>query len=238
MKKSILFIAVVLFATTIQAQKKIKGNGKITTINRTTSEYDSVDCAGSFNYVLVAGTEGAIKIEGEENLLQYIITEVKEGRLIVKTENRINLQCSTNKTIKITIPIKDIDQVSLAGSGDLWSESNITATTLDVSLSGSGDVTLQIQATSTKAALTGSGDITLKGTTNNLDASVTGSGDFHGFDLISNDTNVNITGSGDASVVAKERLKARVSGSGDIRYKGSPKNEDSKVAGSGSIDGN
>lgn len=235
MKKSILLIAVLCIATSIQAQKKIKGNGNMTTITRTTSDYDGISCAGSFDYVLVAGKEGTIKIEGEENLLQYIITDVNDGKLVVKTENRINLQSSNNKTIKITIPFKDIDNVSLSGSGDLWNENTISSTNLNVSLSGSGDLKLNIEASSVKATLAGSGDLTLKGKTGDLDASVSGSGDFHGFDMMSNNTEVSVNGSGDADVVSNERLKARVAGSGDIRYKGSPKNEDTKVAGSGSI---
>lgn len=235
MKKSILFVAALLFATTIQAQKKIKGNGNVTTINRTTSDYDAVTFAGSFDYILVSGTEGKIKIEGEENLLQYIITEVKNGTLNVRTENRISLQTSKNKTIKITVPFIDINAVSLTGSGDVWNENTISAPHFKTSVTGSGDIILDVEATSVDASVTGSGDLTLKGRTNNLKVSVTGSGDYKGFNLIANDVDVSVNGSGDAKVVCNGNLTARVSGSGDIKYSGNPKTEDTKVAGSGSI---
>lgn len=234
MKKLILLIAI-LTISTIQAQKKIKGNGNITTVTRTTSDYEGIKCAGSFDYVLVAGEEGKITLEGESNLLDYIITEVKDGNLIVKTENHINLSPSWNKTVKITIPFKDINQVSLAGSGDLWNEDKITSNNLKVALAGSGDVVLNIEASTVESSLAGSGDLTLKGKTNSLEARVAGSGDFHGFDLQSNNTDVSVAGSGDAQVVCNGSLKARVAGSGDIKYTGNPKTEDTKVAGSGSI---
>lgn len=236
MKKSILLTAL-LFCISISyaGNKKIKGNGKMTTITRSTSDYDGVKCAGSFDYILVAGTEGKITIEGEENLLQYVVTEVKDNNLIIKTKKHVDLKPSNNKTIKITIPFKDISSVSLAGSGDLWNEDVITATNLEVALAGSGDVVLSIEATNTEGKVAGSGDLTLKGNTNKLEAKVAGSGDFHGFDLQSNHTEVTVAGSGDAKVVSNESLKARVSGSGDIEYRGNPKIEDSKVAGSGSI---
>lgn len=235
MKKSLVVLASLLIVGTLQAQKKIKGNGNVTTITRNTSEYDGIKCAGSFDYVLVAGTEGNIKIEGEENLLEYIVTEVKDGNLIVKVEDRINLRTSTNKTIKITIPFRDISKVSLAGSGDLWNEDTITSNNLKVALAGSGNLKLTIETTDVDASLAGSGDLTLKGNTNSLEANVAGSGDFHGFDLQANHTDVSVAGSGDATVVSNESLKARVAGSGDIKYKGNPKTEDTKVAGSGSI---
>ncbi len=238
-KQTVLIIATLLLASTSYAQfgKSIRGNGIMKTITRTTTEYDGIKCAGSMDFIIVSGSEGNIKIEGEENLLEYIITEVKNNNLIVKTRKHANIKPSKNKTIKITIPFKDISKVSLAGSGDLWNEDTITATNLDVSLAGSGDIILDIKASFTKASIAGSGDLKLKGDTNNLIAKVAGSGDFHGFDLQANNTEVSVAGSGDAKVVSNEVLKARVAGSGDIVYRGKP-TLDTKVAGSGSISTN
>lgn len=235
MKKLILFVFAICTVTIVNAQKKVKGNGNMTKITRSTTSYNGVKCAGSFDYILEAGTEGNITIEGEENLLDYIITEVKDGVLIVKTKKMVSLRTSYNKTITVTIPFQDISSVSLAGSGDLWSKNTINADTFKASISGSGDVSLTIQANSIEASVAGSGDLTLKGNTTNLEASVAGSGDFHGFDLEADNTTVSVAGSGDADVVSRNYLKARVSGSGDIEYKGNPEIEDTKVAGSGSI---
>lgn len=228
-----------MFATVSHAQwwggKKVKGNGNMTTETRNTGDYDGVKCAGSMDYILVAGTEGKIKLEGESNLLEYIITEIKGNDLIIKVEKGVNLSPSWNKTIKVTIPFKDISSVSLAGSGDLWSEDKITASNFNVSLAGSGDMTLNIEATSVEGSLAGSGDITLKGNTNDLSLRLAGSGDIHAFGLQSNHTEASIAGSGDIEVVSNQSLKARVSGSGDIEYKGNPSKEDTKVSGSGKI---
>ncbi|RKE94720.1 head GIN domain-containing protein [Ichthyenterobacterium magnum] len=240
MKKSILLLALTLMSINVSnaqifGNKKIKGNGNVTTATRTTSDYNGIKCAGSMDYILVKGTEGKITIEGEENLLEYIITEVKNGNLIVKTKKNANLSPSWNKTIKITIPFQDIEKVSLAGSGDLWNEDKINASSFSVSLAGSGDVIINIDASSVKGSIAGSGDLTLKGTTNDLEAKVAGSGDFHGFGLEANNTTVSVAGSGDAQVVSNKTLKARVAGTGDINYKGNPDKKDTKVAGSGSI---
>jgi len=239
MNKSILLLAAIMITSMSHAQwwgnKKVKGNGNMTTETRTTGDYDGIKCAGSMDYILVAGTEGKIKIKGEENLLKHIITEVKNGKLIVKVEKGINLRPSWNKTIKITIPFKDISSVSLAGSGDLWNEDVIISNDFDVSLAGSGDVIINVQASSVEGSLAGSGDLTLKGKTNYLDVRVAGSGDIHGFGLQANHTTVSVAGSGDVKVVSNESLKARVSGSGDIEYRGKPSKEDTKVSGSGSI---
>lgn len=239
MKKSIVLFAALMLTSITQAQwwgnEKVKGNGNMTTETRTTGDYDGIKCAGSMDYILVAGTEGNIKIEGEENLLKHIITEVKNGNLVVKVEKGINLRPSLNKTIKVTIPFKDINAVSLAGSGDIWNTDKISATDLKVSLAGSGDIVLDIETTSVKGSIAGSGDLTLKGNTNDLEAKVAGSGDIHAFGLQANNTIVSVAGSGDAEVVSNESIKARVAGSGDIEYRGKPVKEDTKVSGSGTI---
>lgn len=235
MTKSIVLIIALIVANSIQAQKRIKGNGNITSITRTTSDYDTVNFAGSFDYVLISGTEGKIRIEGEENLLQYIVTEVKNGNLNIKTEKNINLQTSRNKTIKITVPFKDIDAVSLSGSGDVWNESVISATQFKVSVTGSGDAKLEVNSSAIEAKVTGSGELDLKGKTNNLKVSISGSGEFKGYNLDANDVDVSVTGSGDAKIACNGHLKARITGSGDIKYNGNPTTEDLKVTGSGSI---
>ena len=44
-----------------------------------------------------------------------------------------------------------------------------------------------------------------------------------------------VSGSGDIQVTASQSLKARVSGSGDISYRGNPEKQDFKTSGSGDI---
>jgi hypothetical protein len=237
-RNTLLVIALLSFSFS-QAQlwgsKKIKGNGDVTTITRTTSDYSDIKCAGWMDFVLVKGTEGEITIKGESNLLEYIITEVEGDVLKIKTENNISLKPSFNKTITITIPFEAIDYVSLSGSGDITAKDKIVANNFTARVSGSGDIVLDVEAKAIEASVTGSGDLTLKGKTKDLKASVTGSGDFHGYGLDAIDVEAKVTGSGDVEIVCNGDLKARVTGSGDIEYKGSPKTEDTKVTGSGSV---
>ncbi|WP_418514067.1 head GIN domain-containing protein [Corallibacter sp.] len=233
-KQTILLFTFLLCITSMFSQR-VKGNGKMTTVTRTTASYDGVYCGGFMDFELVKGKEGSIIIEGEENLIDYIITEVKDNKLIVKTKKNVNLKTSINKSIKITIPFEEINLVSLTGSGDLWTKDVLDVSDLKVSLTGSGDINLTSKNKTLESHLTGSGDIIFKGSTKNLKVMISGSGDVNASKLISDNTVVAISGSGDVSVVSNESLKAHVSGSGDIEYSGNPKKEETKVAGSGSI---
>ena len=238
MKKTItLSLFALLFVSSINAQwrnKKVKGNGNITTETRSVGNYNGIGCSGSMDFVLVKGTEGEIKLEGESNLLEHIVTEIKRGDLIVKVKKNYNIQSSKGKTVKITIPFQDINKVTLAGSGDVITEDRIDTDKFGVSLAGSGDIILDINASDIKSSLAGSGDITLSGNTSNLKVSLAGSGDIKAFDLQSDDVSVSIAGSGDVQVTSNENLKVSIAGSGDVRYKGDPE-VTKKVAGSGSV---
>ena len=237
--KRILTLSLVLFSILATAQwnkKKIRGNGNVVTIERNVGEYDAIASAGWFDVILVSGKEGTITLKGEENLLEYIETEVKNGKLTIKKEKGVNLSSSKWRNgIEVTIPIEDISAVSSAGSGNVISKTTIKADTFKASVAGSGDVTLAVEASDLKASLSGSGDMDLSGSANTLTVSVAGSADIDAFDLTADYVTANVAGSGKLNVTAKEEIKARVSGSGDITYKGNPTKIDSKSSGSGNI---
>jgi len=238
MKNVVTLALTFLLCTGCTAQwgKRIKGNGVTTTIERTTDAYDEVAISGWFDIDLVDGKEGEITLTGEENLLPYIITEVKNGQLIIKVEKGQNLQPSNwNRGIKILVPVESINGVSLSGSGDIVGKKTIKSDRFETSMSGSGDITLTVETRSMNAQMSGSGDMNLSGKTVDFSASISGSGDIKAYDLNADHVEATISGSADIKVTANKSIKARVSGSGDISYKGNPEKIDTKSSGSGDI---
>lgn len=238
MKKVIITSLVLLFTLTLNAQwwgnsKKIKGNGNISTETRKTQEYNSVSLGGSFDVVLVQGKEGNLKIEGEENLLPYIITEVKNDGLKIYVKKGINIK--TTRKLLVRVPIQDIQKISLGGSGNIKSETLLKAEELILSIGGSGNIDVDIDATTIKSSVAGSGDINLKGKTDFIECSIAGSGSVKGFDLQANKLKASIAGSGSIKINVKDEITTSIAGSGNVYYKGNPPKINSKSAGSGSI---
>ena len=238
MKNVIGLILIALFTLSCNAQwgKKIKGNGKVVTIERSVGEYDAVAVAGWFDVNIVDGREGELTLKGEENLLEYIKTEVKNGKLTIKVKKGYNLQSSKWKEgILVTVPVEEINSVSLSGSGDIVGKDVIRAGDFAATMSGSGDIELSVEADKLKTVISGSGDIDLSGKARDFDVTVSGSGDVNAFGLEADHVNANVSGSANIKVTANESLMARVSGSGDILYKGDPEKVDTKASGSGDI---
>lgn len=238
MKKAAVLGFVVVFTISCSAQlgKGIKGNGNTVSIERSVGQYDGIAVSGWFDVDLVDGKEGELTLDGEENLLEYIITEVENGKLVIKTEKGVNLKPSSwEDGIRITVPVESIDALSLSGSADIVGKTTVKASDFKTAMSGSGDITLDLETESLSASMSGSGDMNLSGKTNNFDATISGSGDIKAFGLIADNVEATVSGSADIKVTANKILKARVSGSGDISYRGNPKKVDTKTSGSGDI---
>ena len=203
---------------------------------RSVGAYDAIGVSGWFDVELVDGTEGELTLKGEENLLEHIVTEVKNGTLSIKVEKGYNLKpTSWKEGIFITVPVKSINSVALSGSGDVVGKTTIKADSFKTSMSGSGDITLDVDVNSISASMSGSGDITLSGRTGDFDATISGSGDIKAYELSADNVDATVSGSADIKVTAHKMLKARVSGSGDISYRGNPEKVDTKSSGSGDI---
>jgi hypothetical protein len=215
--------------------KKITGNGKIKTITRTTNDYDIIRVLGNLDVELIHGTEGAIEIEAEENLLEYIKTKVIGTELTIRVKKGYRLRPSLRKRIAITVPFEHINKVTLSGSGDVESTNVIKTKHFSTAVSGSGDINLNVVSQRITADVAGSGDLKLYGRTDHFDVSVSGSGDVSAYELTANTAEVSVAGSGDVRLYVNESLDASVAGSGDIRYKGNPMNVDKSIVGSGDI---
>ena len=233
----LLVIALTLLSynTSFAQFKKVKGNGNITTKTHTTSDYHKVAVVGSMDVILEKGTEGSIRVTTDENIHEYVTIESNKGVLKIKIKNYVNIK--SKKSIHITVPFKSLDNVSLDGSGSVLTNDQIKSDQFEAKISGSGNMNLDIDVNRVNAKVNGSASLKIIGTATDLEIKVIGSGDFDGGSLISQNVEANVTGSGEALVVAKSSIKARVYGSGDIKYLGNPSTIDNKVLGSGDIEG-
>ena len=238
MKKQLITTIAILLSITINAQswwnsKKVKGNGNVITKTRSIDSFDKVSIGGSFDVNLIDGREGKITIEGEENLLPYIETEVKNGKLKVQFKENTNIR--TTRKLTITIPFEDIEAVSLGGSGNVTVKKRIEADNASFNIGGSGNIIANVNANTVKASIGGSGNIKLKGKTDNFKCSLAGSGSIKAYDLDANSLKASIAGSGNVQTSVSSKIKASVVGSGSVYYKGNPKHIDTNSIGSGDV---
>jgi hypothetical protein len=168
--------------------------------------------------------------------LDHIITEVKGDKLTIKVKNGYNLNpTSWKRGVSITIPVESISALSLSGSGEIVGKKTLKANNFETAMSGSGDIIIALDVNSLKASMSGSGDMALSGKASDFVVSISGSGDVNAYDLIADNVDATVSGSANVKVTAIKEIIAKVSGSGDIDYRGNPEKIDTKVSGSGDI---
>lgn len=208
------------------------------TIKRKVEKFDQISLRIDASLFYEQGNKQKIEIKASEQTLEKIITEVKDGKLIIrlKLEDRwFNRKKIGPVIIKITSP--DITGLSIAGSGDIIAENAIYSDIMHLNITGSGDIKLsELNCEKLEAVINGSGNIILSGKEKamNTDISINGSGDFKAKQFKTYYAKIWIAGSGDCSLYVRKHIEAKIVGSGDIKYKGNP-SVDATLTGSGTV---
>ena len=152
-------------------------------------------------------------IEGDDNLVGRVEAEVEDGALAVRAPEGVRLR--PDRPFRFRVGVDRLEGLAIAGSGGARA-SDVAADVLEVSIAGSGDVTLD-------------------GRVGRLAVRIAGSGDVDAADLAADEAEVRISGSGDVELRAEKTLDVRISGSGDVRYHGSAE-VSRRVSGSGDVE--
>lgn len=218
------------------AQNKFKGNGSLVTKERSIDNFDAIKVSGSFDVELTSNMKNQLSIYTDENLIEDIITEVKDGTLIIRTKKKSYFKTSNRKSIKIKVPLAALKSAQLSGSGKILSQETIQSNRLNTSLSGSGKIILNVATQNLNSQLSGSGKIQLKGEAQKVATKLSGSGSIRLQEVQAKDAEATLAGSGSIYLSCSNDLEATIAGSGRIRYFGEPAGKiHTKVAGSGSI---
>jgi hypothetical protein len=235
MKKTavLLLIALVALSGCLWHGRRVKGNGNITKESKQFGKISGVELHSSFDVYLIQGSVAGVKIVAEENIIPHIELQVYNDVLNIETENDIWLHPRRPVKIYVTSPV--FNRIECSGSGNIHSQTKISNDNkLELSSSGSGDINIEADAPEVEAGISGSGSIELAGETKKIIGDVSGAGNLKAINLKAEESDLNVSGSGNVQVYSSVKIKANISGSGDVRYKGDAQ-VNSNISGSGSI---
>jgi hypothetical protein len=210
--------------------RSIRGSGDLVTESRDLDEFTQIETNGSWDVDVTIGSPQSVQITFDDNLIELVETEVRGRVLDIFCDESI----SSRRNCRIEIVVERLFNLSSTGSGDI-SVDRLGKQHFEMDLSGSGDFFIGGKPEVLDIRLTGSGSGYGEGTCEELDIRLSGSGDLDFRDMLTAETYVRISGSGDVKVHATESFDGRVSGSGDITYYGNPKHLKTRVSGSGDI---
>ena len=94
---------------------------------------------------------------------------------------------------------------------------------------------VEIVADKLTADLSGASEMTVSGTAKELSMEGSGASSFHGFDLSTQNSDVDVSGASTAHVQTEKEIKVEASGASSVRYKGNAVIREIKSTGASSI---
>ena len=198
--------------------KTVKASRNYVTKNIKVDNFTGLNLAGSPNvtYTQKAG-KPEVEVYTSDNIVDLLDINVVNNTLNIKFKKGVSV--SYNK-LEIRVSSETLNNISVAGSGNVELANGLKTDHLKVSVAGSGDIDAD--------------NITCTG---NLNVSVAGSGDIEGSNITCANLTASIAGSGDLKLdnVSAAGTEASVSGSGTAILTGTSQEADYRVAGSGDL---
>lgn len=233
--KSFFIIIIIFFALFqfIACENCIEGDGKIVTKQVEIGNITGIklDCSADVEIVTDSTLpDRTAEITAESNIIELVELEQQGSFMRISTKSCI----FNHEPVMVKLKMKKPGTIKVNGSGIVFCKDTILCNELDLDISGSGSIEMNLDAYAVNSRINGSGDISLGGKANKHKVTINGSGEVKSFDLKSEKTFVILNGSGDCNCFARQELDIKITGSGDVYYKGEPRLT-SSVHGSGDI---
>jgi len=225
--KFCVFVAV-LFLVTIYSSGQ-----SVVKETRDVSGFTGVNFGIAGNLFVKIGSGFQVTIEGDSKYIRDVESIVKNGKLVIR---RDNFGIFNNERANVYVTMPEIKSLGLSGSGQATVEGTVKTDMIDLSVSGSGKITIpEVILGEMSCSISGSGDIHLEGgEVGKADLSISGSGSYAGDKVVIKDFQAGISGSGSCSCNVSESLNATISGSGNVIYSGNPR-MNVRASGSGHV---
>jgi hypothetical protein len=195
------------------------------TITVPLESFSKISIGNSSKVKITQGDSYSISFEGKSDDAQWLKDAVEDDELKLKGRN----------LPKAVITFKKLEEIEIKGISQLSSTGPISAGDFKIDISGTGDVTLDLNAKDVEIDISGAGKLKLSGSADKLDLDISGAGDVTADDFKVAECNADISGSGHCTVNVTEELNSHISGSGSISYINPPARINKDISGMGHV---
>ena len=235
-KKLSLFVAILMVIITsacTQTTKKMVFDGAAE--DRNLAGFTSINVSNAFDVYISQGTEDAVGVSADsQDATKNIKTHVSGGVLYISFENKGWWNWKNNK-LKAYITVKNLEKLTVSGACNVSFVDAITSNNLHISVSGASDIKGSVKVNSLKVGASGASNISLSGKATNTDFNVSGACSIKSLDLVTDNSTIVASGASNVKLTINQYLKANVSGTSDIRYKGTVSRFETRTSGASDI---
>ena len=206
----------------------LSDSGKGDVIEKSYSvDFDELQISTSLSAEVFKSNEEKIVVYAPSDLMKYVLVKQEGRKVKVKIQSEGKLNISTDR-IKIKVYAKDFDGLVANSSGSIVLKDDFKFSDLDVKVSSSGNINVNIQASSSgdfygevnatnlSMQSSSSGGINIKGKVERVSAQASSSGDIKAENLTADSAVLTTSSSADITIGVRQSVTASASSSGDI----------------------
>src|SRR2546423_8718977 len=203
MKKNLLLMSLLLLTSLVAGchngiLKRVSGSGNRERQKRNLASFNSIPYNGAFVVDIVCQQPVSLEIEGDDNILPLVSTEVSNNVLHIKSLRNY----SASEPIKLKISVPNLEGIAVNGAGK-------------IEVSGMKNEKFEIDAN-------GAPTIRVSGETKLVDIDTNGAGKIDTHKLRASKAIVDSKGVSRVDVQAMDQLDVTVSGPSHVTYEGNP----------------
>jgi hypothetical protein len=215
----------------------LKNNGKTIIQERILEDFDSIDVRDYVNLIITQDSVNRLTVETGQNIMDGIITEVKDRQLLIRNNNKCNWLRSYDIPVNVYISVRDLKKIYYLSSGNITTTNTIKSANLIIEVwGGCGTIDMDLDIFQGYFVIQmGTVDFKLHG---RCAINTIYSGDYGPFnckDLVTGYSYVTNASSNDCYVNVSQYLEAKIGSIGNIYYTGEPDSLDVYINGEGSV---
>ncbi|PKP28398.1 MAG: DUF2807 domain-containing protein [Bacteroidetes bacterium HGW-Bacteroidetes-18] len=213
----------------------IKGNGKIVSEERAISAgFDEINIQQGINLFITQGKPTKMSVEADENILDLLITEVKNNELNIYFEKNVNQAKARN----VYLTTETISKIKASSGASVNSENTIQTASLELDSSSGSTIKIHTNAEEIKSESSSGSNIAIFGKSKNLTANASSGSSIKANELKTENAFTKVSSGANIDLYVTQKLSAEASSGGAIDYGGNPIAVDKKASSGGSVSKN
>ncbi len=200
---------------------------------RNVSGFSAIKVSSGIDLYLKMGNTEEVVIEADDDIIDKIVTEVKDGTLKIYVKDKISWKWRSERKAYVTV--KELEKLKASAGADVRSENTIKSNALEVSASSGSDIYLDVKTKKLLLETSSGSDAKITGTSEMFKARASSGSDIHAAELVTKVCHVSVSSGSDASVNVTDELVANASSGGDVKYYGNPKEKDINESSGGDV---
>jgi len=210
---SVIFFSVVFTSCILNSEK---GNGIVKEEIRDCSKFDAITVTRGMNVYVSQGQETRVMVKADENLLEYIETEVDDNTLKVTCTKSI--QKATSNKVFVTVP--NLEMVKASAGSNFFTETPVKVSVLEIKASAGSNIHFNMEEADADVSASAGSNIFLSGNAKSLNVKASSGSNIKAGDLQSQNADADVSSGANVWLNVAGSLKAEASSGGNIFYTG------------------